>query len=158
MKTRISLSIAGLCAAAALAGSLAIASAAPPQPGFYVDGTLYRTVGTPTDFSQTGAPDHSFDTIYDISLSDSAVDPINVAEAAPGDRDFNGGRWMVHGITLTEAGLVAALDDDDVDQNGNNVLDSAEEVEAAIDLGYATDHGIVKMFECPVIKMPRGKS
>ncbi len=36
-------------------------------PAFYVDGELYRTVGTPTDFSDTGAPAHSFDTIYDIA-------------------------------------------------------------------------------------------
>jgi hypothetical protein len=30
-------------------------------PAFYVDGVLYRTVGTPTDLSGTGAPAHSFD-------------------------------------------------------------------------------------------------
>lgn len=55
-------------------------------PAFYVDGEMYRTVGTPTDFSNTGAPDHSFDTIYAID------DQPNVATAAPGDPGFNGGR------------------------------------------------------------------
>ncbi len=34
-------------------------------PAFYVNGQLYRTVNTPTDLSKTGAPAHSFDSIYD---------------------------------------------------------------------------------------------
>ena len=32
-------------------------------PAFYVDGQLYRTVNTPTDLSNTGAPASSFDTL-----------------------------------------------------------------------------------------------
>jgi hypothetical protein len=58
-------------------------------PAFYVDGELYRTVGTPTDLSGTGAPAHSFETIYDIDGQP------NVAEAGPGMPGFKGGRWMV---------------------------------------------------------------
>ncbi|HYZ29732.1 MAG TPA: hypothetical protein VE570_11785, partial [Thermoleophilaceae bacterium] len=46
--------------AAAMAGSGGVTG-----PSFYVDGTLYRTVGTPTDFSNTRAPDSSFETMYD---------------------------------------------------------------------------------------------
>ena len=38
------------------AGS-ALAGNGPPHVGFYVDGTAYRTVGTPTDLSGTGAQD-----------------------------------------------------------------------------------------------------
>ena len=158
MKKALAMGFVGVVAAVGLVGSAGVVSAAPPQPAFYVDGTLYRTVGTPTDFSDTGAPNHSYDTIYDISLSDSDMDPVNVAEAAPGDRDYNGGRWMVHGVVFTAAGYATALADDDVDMNSNDILDSAEEVEAAIDAGHATDLGVVKMFECPVIKMPKGKS
>src|SRR5439155_17611500 len=45
-------------------GAFAPASAGVSGPAFYVDHELYRTVGTPTDLSGTGAPDHSFDTIY----------------------------------------------------------------------------------------------
>src|SRR5262245_65009944 len=82
-----------------LLGSTGIAAAAGSGgvtgPAFYVDGTLYRTVNTPTDLSHTGAPEHSFDTIYLI-----AGQPYNVANAAPGDRDYNGGRWMVHDVAL----------------------------------------------------------
>jgi hypothetical protein len=52
-----------------------------------VDGDLYRTVGTPTDFSRTGAPASSYDTVYQFFGTIT-----NVASSAPGDRDFNGGR------------------------------------------------------------------
>jgi len=109
-------------------------------PAIYVDGQAYRTVGTPTDFSQTGAPDHSFDTIYDIAGQ------MNVATAAPGDRDYNGGRWMVHALQV--------LDLDAADTNDSGDLDSAAEVEAAIANGFAVDLGVVKYFECPIIKLP----
>lgn len=158
MKKGLVLSAVGLVAAGALIVGTGIAVAGPPQPAFYVDGTLYRTVGTPTDFSNTGAPAHSYDIIYDVSISDSDMDPVNVAESAPGDRDYNGGRWMVHGVVFTAASYAAALADDDVDTNGNDILDSDGEVLAAIDAGYATDVGVVKQFECPVIPMPKGKS
>lgn len=109
-------------------------------PAIYVDGQAYRTVGTPTDFSETGAPDHSFDTIYDIEGQ------LNVATAAPGDPGYNGGRWMVHALEVTDL--------DAADTNGSGDLDSAAEVEAAIANDFAIDHGVVKYFECPVIKLP----
>jgi hypothetical protein len=85
--------LTGAAAAAALLVSIAasaVAAGGPPSLAFYVDGVRYRTVGTPTDFGGTGAPAHSYDRIY--VLGDGLV---NVAEAKPGDRDYNGGRWMV---------------------------------------------------------------
>lgn len=140
------------CAALAIlvvpAGALAAPNSAAggvSGPAFYVDGDLYRTVGTPTDFSGTGAPASSFDTIYAIPGQR------NVATAAPGDRGFNGGRWMVHGIAFD-------ADYDDVleaaDLNDNGVLDSADEVQAALEAGVAHDTGVIRMFECPVIPLP----
>jgi hypothetical protein len=117
-------------------------------PAFYVDGQLYRTVNTPTDLSKTGAPAHSFDTIYDFGGAQ-----LNVATAAPGDHGYNGGRWMVHalGFNTSWAATVAAHDAND---SGN--LDSAAEVNAALADGGpagARDLGVVKMFVCPVIKL-----
>jgi hypothetical protein len=116
-------------------------------PAFYVDGQLYRTVNTPTDLSQTGAPDSSFDTIYDLG----GLQP-NVATAASGDPGYNGGRWRVHGLSFAD--YDAAVEE--FDANGSGDLDSADEVEAALAAGAATDVGIVKSFVCPVIKTPRG--
>jgi hypothetical protein len=131
-------------AAAALL-SPTVASAGVTGPAFYVDGVMYRTVGTPTDFSGTGAPVHSFDTIYDI-----AGQP-NVATAAPGDPGYNGGRWMVHALSIADYDATIAA----VDGNGSGDLDSNAEVQAALTAGLAVDSGVVRSFECPVIPLPR---
>ncbi len=120
-------------------------------PAFYVDGELYRTVGTPTDLSNSGGPDHSFDTIYDFGMVQT-----NVATAGPGDQDYNGGRWRVHAVSFNTdmATTIAAHD-----ANGSGDLDSAEEVESALadnTPAGLTDNGIVKSFTCPVIPLPGG--
>ncbi len=152
MKSRIYLIGAVAAAAFALAPAAAFAQGAggvSDGGAFYVDHREYRTVGTPSDLSATGAPDHSFDTIYAIA------EQKNVAEAKPGDRDFNGGRWRVHAIAFSD--YDGALADPSVNVDMDGVLDSAEEVEAAIAGGYATDTGVVGSFECPVIPLPRGR-
>jgi hypothetical protein len=116
-------------------------------PAFYVDGQLYRTVNTPTDLSKTGAPDHSFDTIFDFG----GLQP-NVATAAPGDPGYNGGRWQVHGLSfMNYAAAVMQFD-----LNGSGDIDSAAEVQAALAAGAAIDMGIVKSFVCPVIRVRAG--
>jgi len=138
----------GLVALTAAGTALANGSGGVGGPAFYVDGTLYRTVATPTDLTQTGAPAHSFDTIYGL-----AGQPFNVATAAPGDRDYNGGRWMVHAVAYNTswATTVAAHD-----TNGSGDIDSEAEVLAAFaDPGPAgaTDAGVVQRFVCPVIEL-----
>jgi hypothetical protein len=122
------------------------AQAGVSGPAIYVNGTVFRTVGTPTDFSGTNAPESSFDTIYEFSGAQ-----LNVATAAPGDQGFNGGRWRVHllGWNSTYAAALAAHDLD-----GNGVLDTNAEVWGALADGGAsgaTDLGVVKSFECPLI-------
>jgi hypothetical protein len=130
--------VLGLASSALAAGSGGVTG-----PNFYVDGTLYRTVGTPTDLSGTNAPASSFDTIYNFL----GAQTYNVATAAPGDPGFNGGRWMVHGITFTD--YAAALAEFDANNSGD--FDSDEEVTAALAAEAATDIGVIKEFECPVI-------
>ena len=71
-----------------------VAAGGPPSLAFYIDDVRYRTVGTPTDFTGTGAPASTYDKIY--ALGSGLA---NVAEAKPGDRDFNGGRWAVYPVT-----------------------------------------------------------
>lgn len=114
-------------------------------PAFYVDGELYRTVGTPTDLSGTGGPAWSFDTIYAIDGQP------NVATAAPGDDGYNGGRWRVHALSFDDYDATVAA----VDANGSGDLDSAAEVHAALDGDLASDGGVVDSFVCPVIPVPR---
>lgn len=112
----------------------------PPHIGFFVDGEMYRTVGTNTDFSGTGAPDHSFDIIYALG-DDANGDPLlNVAEAKPGDSDYNGGRWMVLPVSwnITPVQLTSA--EQVLLYESMNWLEIADEP--------------VKLFECPVIPVP----
>jgi hypothetical protein len=116
-------------------------------PAFYVNGTVYRTVGTPTDLSGTGAPAHSYDTIYEFFGAQ-----LNVATAAPGDAGYNGGRWMVQGLDWNSSY------EDAVAQHGgtNGVIDTNDEMAAVLAdpvAGGATT-SVIKSFVCPVIKLP----
>jgi hypothetical protein len=139
-----------LALAAPVAAALTIAagaSAGVSGPSIYVDGTLYRTVGTPTDLSKTGAPDSSFQPIYDLS----AYQEHNVADAAPGDPGFRGGRWQVHAVAFTNYGAALTM----YDTNGSGDIDSVAELDAAVAGGYASISDVVaKSFECPLIQVP----
>lgn len=138
-------------AVAAIAGpgiAQAAGSGGVTGPAFYVDGQLYRTVNTPTDLSNTGAPDSSFDTIYQFF----GLQP-NVATAAPGDPGFNGGRWRVHGLQFADYDAAVAQ----FDANNSGDFDSAAEVQATLDGGAAVDTEVIKSFECPVIRVASSK-
>jgi hypothetical protein len=115
-------------------------------PAIYVNHVLYRTVATPTDLSGTGAPAQSWDTIYNFFGAQRSV-----ATAAPGDTGYNGGRWQVHKVS-TPWGYAQALAAGDLD--GNGVLDSADEITAALASGALVDDGIVKYFVCTLNKVP----
>lgn len=140
------LACAGIALIGGVSAAFASGSGGVTAPSIYVNGVLYRTVDTPTDLSGTGAPDSSFETIYDFG----SLQP-NVAAAAPGDPGFRGGRWQVHALAFNTsyAATVAAHD-----TNGSGNLDSTAEIAAALadpGPGGATDLGVVKLFECPVI-------
>ncbi len=134
---------------AALGMSATAQAAGVSGPAIYVDHVLYRTVATPTDLSGTGAPAQSWDTIYNFFGAQPSV-----ATAAPGDPGYSGGRWQVHQVS-TPAGYAAALAAGDLD--GNAVLDSAAEIDAALAGGTLVDDGIVKYFVCTLNKVPRGR-
>lgn len=130
--------LAGAVTGAALILSVAastVAAGGPPSLSFYVDDVRYRTVGTPTDFTNTGAPASSFDTIYSLGSG-----LINVATAKPGDRDFNGGRWAVYAITWNIAPVQYT--------NDAEILAAAQAGDISIS---ATP---VKEFFCSVNKVP----
>jgi hypothetical protein len=136
------LAVAGVAAASALAAG----SGGVTGPSFYVDGELYRTVGTPTDLSGTGAPAHSFDTIYEFSKAQP-----NVATAAPGDEGYNGGRWRVQ-VLAFPTGYAAAVAAADANASGD--IDSDEELQVAFAAGTAVVSGSGPSFVCPVIPQP----
>ncbi len=119
--------------------SASLAASGPPTVGFYADGALYRTVGTPTDFSSTGAPVGSFEPIYVLG-----GDLVNVAAAAPGQLGFRGGRWMVLPVTWSAGVTPFQL------TSGTQVLQAAQAGELTISTVPARE------FECPVIPVARG--
>lgn len=128
--------LAAAAAAIALLASIGASSAlagGPPSLAFYVDDVRYRTVGTPTDLSGTGAPASTYDKIYDLGTG------INVAEAKPGDRDFNGGRWQV--FVVAWAPGVAPV------QYTNDQQILAAQAAGLLTIGTTP----VKSFVCPVI-------
>ena len=106
----------------------------------YVDHVLWRTVATPTDLSRTRAPAQSWDVIYSFGGGHKSV-----AEVAPGDPGFNGGRWQVHALSAPN-GYEAAAAAHDLD--GNGVFDAADEVRAALTAGDLVDNGVVRQFVC----------
>lgn len=138
LKRRLALAATG----ALLIGSVGVSTAAakgPPGPGFYIDDVLYRTVGTPTNFFGTGAPASTYDKIYALG-----GDLMNVAESKPGDRDFNGGRWLVYEVVWLTISPTQFTNDGDI-------LDAA-------DAGDIRINPIpIKSFECPVIPFPGSK-
>lgn len=98
----------------------------PPGGTIYAHDAAYRTVGTPTSLP-SNAPDHSFDTLYHFPDCDDCA---AVSDAAPGDTDYNGGRWIVvdaYGIT--------------------SQLTNAEDVEAQASMLVQTEASLV----CPMI-------
>jgi hypothetical protein len=116
-------------------------------PAFWIDGSLYRTVATPTDLSGTGAPASTYDAIYDFG-----GEQLNVAESKPGDTDYNGGRWAVHELAFP-SGYDAAVTSGDVNNNG--VIDSTAELGLAFAAGTAVDTGtILSRFVCTVNRIP----
>jgi hypothetical protein len=132
MRRFISAIVGGALALSAFSGIAA--AAGPPSLAFYVDDVRYRTVGTPTDFSGTGAPASTYDAIY-------ALGPglVNVAEAKPGDRDFNGGRWAVMPITWYTTPVQ---------------LTNAEQVTAWADAGLLSIGDPIRYFFCSVNIVP----
>lgn len=112
-----------------------VAAGGPPTPdAFYAGGSLYRTIATPASFVGTGAPDSSFEPIY--ALGNGLT---NVAEAAPGQPGFKGGRWIV----LPVIWHVPATQ-----------LTDASQVHALLEAGSIELGPEVTRFECPVIPAP----
>jgi hypothetical protein len=78
----------------------------PPGGVIYAHDVAYRVIATPNSLPDNG----NFDTLYTFP---DCPDCASVSEAAPGDTDYNGGRWRVvaaFGITeqLTNAEDVLA--------------------------------------------------
>jgi hypothetical protein len=86
----------------ALVVVLPVAADAPNfQAGIWADGRQWGTKGLSA--LPNRAPAHSFDKLLFFVGVPEGVMQAPVAEAAPGNRDFNGGRWVTHQVTILDA-------------------------------------------------------
>ena len=106
----------------------AIAQLGPPSGMIYADDRLFRTIGTPTELPDRG----QFNTLYQLGGSLAAV-----AEAAPGQRGYNGGRWAVREVSFVTISPVQ--------------FTNAEDLLEAEKAGQITIGPVVRRFECPLI-------
>ena len=139
----------GLC----VAGQLAPAKAARAMrvPGaIWVHGTLYGTVATSTSFKSP--PPQSTDPIFSFANS-GLKGQRSIAVYAPGDPEYNGGRWHVMAVTYTASGKAVF---DDGNGNVNMELTSAEDLMDAVDMGLVTISDTTVRIECPLL--PQGES
>lgn len=129
------------------------AFAAPGKPNFgpalWADGRTWGTKGA----AGLPAPNEnnlqSFDKLFVIVNSNNPAGQMPVAEAAPGNSDFNGGRWYTHTVAWTQAGF---------DAHGTvPVLTSYAEVMVHYNLGHLSitagspPGGPPDFFECPLL-------
>lgn len=112
----------------------------------WVDGRLYGTVVTPATFKSP--PPKSTDVIYNFSMS-GLNGQRSVAEAAPGDPDYNGGRWSVRMVVFTALGL--GIHDPDGDGTVNFELMSDAQVLHHESLGHLEIYDANFSFECPLL-------
>ena len=128
------------------------ASANPGKPNFgpsvYGDGRAWGTKGAAGLPPPTENNLQSFDKLFVITNS-NAAGQLPVAEAAPGNPGYNGGRWYTHTVTWTAAGLSA--------HGTVPVLMSYADVMFHASLGHLTitpgspAGGPPDFFECPLL-------
>lgn len=111
----------------------------------WANGLIYDTVLTTNSFKMP--PAHSVDMLYNFGMS-GLEGQRPVSDAAPGDRNYNGGRWAVTVVIFTEAGLAAH--DPDGDGIVNFELTSAEMVLHHVGLGHLELVPTEIFFSCPL--------
>jgi hypothetical protein len=109
--------------------SIVLAQVGPPGGMIYAHDEVYRVVATPRDLPNQGP----FDTIYVLG-----AELASVSDAAPGDPDYNGGRWEVRMVDFTAMPPMQFT-------NAEEVLDAAAQGDIVIG-------DVVRRFECPLIK------
>ena len=148
--TPVRLSILGvvlaLLAAIALAATGQAFASPPARPTVWVDGVLYNAIVplSPDDTVQfSHVPDTTVPSVAALETTDdlyivasNTVTPL-VSDAAPGDVDYNGGRWLPHMVTPIGDGPGTELTSEDV-------------IIAAAIAGLVTISAPGDVFECPL--------
>jgi len=124
------------------------APATRAEEALWADGKIWDTILTPATFKP---PKNlkSVDKLYVFDFSGlSGQRP--VAEAAPYERDYNGGRWWVQKMVFTASGMAAH--DPDGDGTVNFELKSDTVVLEHVALGHITITSIDMFFVCPLLR------
>jgi hypothetical protein len=129
-----------------LVSSVFAAPAMRVSEALWANDKLFDTVLTDTSFNLP--PMHSTDVLYNFGIS-GLQGQRAVSASAPGDRDYNGGRWSVKVVVFTEAGKAAH--DPDGDKIANFELTSADAVLAHQALGHFDIIDTSIYFECPLL-------
>ncbi len=133
-----------------LLASMALALPGKPTfaPAVYGDGKLW---GTKAAANLPGPNDdnaQSFDKLF--VIVNGAVGQMPVAEAAPGNPMYSGGRWFTHTVVWTQEGL-------DAHMGSLPVLTSYDDVQFHYGLGHlmimpgSPAGGPPPYFECPLL-------
>lgn len=138
-----------------LAGSMLLVSIGAATAGravrvnnaIWAHDRLFDTVLTDTAFKNP--PPHSTDVLFNFMAS-GLDGQRSVAETAPGDRGYNGGRWAVKAVVFTELGV--SVHDPDGDGFVNFELTNAEDVLTHAMLGHLVIHDTDVYFECPMLR------
>jgi hypothetical protein len=130
-----------------------IAQAAPGAPNFgpslYADGEVWGTKGTTALPAPNGHNGQSFDKLFVITNSNNPDGQLPVGEAAPGNPNYNGGRWFTHTVEWTPAGFA--------DHGTTPVLTSYDDIMVHWLLGHLTitpgspEDGPPPYFQCPLL-------
>lgn len=146
MKSKVFIIILTMAIVGSAAGVASAGGAVRVSGAIWAHGDLYDTVITSTTF--IAPPDRSTDILYNFGMSGLAGQR-SVSESAPGDPDFNGGRWDVQMVVFTPEGVDAH--DPDGDGIVNFELTDAEEVLDHEELGHIVINDANIYFECPML-------
>lgn len=132
-------------------GLSGVAGANPGAPNFspalYGDGQVWGTKGAAALPAPNGRNNRSFDKLF--VIINGAPGQLPVAEAAPGNPAYNGGRWITQTVMWTEAGMNA--------HEPLPVLTSYGDVELHASLGHlaiapgSPNPAVPDYFECPLL-------
>jgi hypothetical protein len=139
-----------------LIAGMIVSLAAPvwaERPNFgaalYADGETYGTKGTTALPAPNPNNRQSFDVLYVITNTNNPAGQLPVAEAAPRNPAYNGGRWFTHTVEWTSDGFMA--------HGIVPVLKSADEVQYHEQLGHLVvtpgsfPDGPPVYFQCPLL-------
>ena len=134
-----------------IAAATSLAGPGKPNfgPALYADGEVWGTKATTTLPPPNEHNLQSFDMLF--VITNGAAGQMPVGEAAPGNPNYNGGRWFTQTVMWTTDGM------DSYDEEGVPVLMSYEEIEYNYDMGYLEINpgspagGPPDYFQCPLL-------